>query len=328
MPRPSPRKLIALLVIVSLAIGITVANYFRQPKATIVPLTVRSNSARSADSASNPVNLSTNGKDLNDSGKSFRAAFRQASDYHEFVGGIRHSADAGDPVAEFLVAKALRYCADNLRMFLAIDGTRRTLDEVQVRMAQIPGAFERSNEVYRHCHTYLENPALAPLTADWKRWLDSAATAGYPPAITEKADVMRVADLMKDAAGADAGDVIPPTEGPARELALAAVKSGDPDSILGMVNWVDGTKRNGEANFDLESAWELLACRRGYDDCGANSELVRSVCMFDAQCQNDAGVIESLRRRLGNRFDDVDRLATEIGVAVDSGSSKAIEAFL
>jgi hypothetical protein len=267
--------------------------------------------------------------------KVYRAQFRSAHDYSLFVPTMSSAAMGGDPGAEYLTAKALRYCAENLRAFFrGPDGSNRTLDEVQVRMAKIPHWYELSSEIYDHCGAYLDDPVLMASTANWEKWLDKAVAANYPPAQIEKADVLRVSDMMREAKArivADnltSGDIIPPTAGPARDLALTAVLSGDPDAILGMANWVDGTKHSQDEYQDLVSAWELLACQRGYDDCGPNSELLRSVCMYDPQCPNDANVIDLLQRQLGTRFDDARRLAESIGVALDTKNKTAIEPYL
>jgi hypothetical protein len=102
---------------------------------------------------------------------------------------------------------------------------------------------------------------------------------------------------MRDAAKASAGDVVPPTVGPARDLALGAVLSGDPDSIFEMMNWVDGTKHS-------------------------------TVCSWDVQCADDNSVIDSLKRQFGSRFDDVQNLANAIGLAIDQKDQKAIDTYL
>lgn len=260
---------------------------------------------------------------------SYGARFRGAHDYSLFVGTMSSAATAGDPGAEYLIAKALRYCAENLRgFFRKPDGSTRTLDEVQVRMARIPHGYELSNEIYDHCRTYLDDPVLLKTTASWETWLDKAVAANYPPAQIERADLLRISDLMRDSANATSGDVIPPAAGPARDLAFTAVLSGNPDAILGMANWVDGTKHSQDEYQSLVSAWELLACERGYDDCGSNSELSRSVCVYDPQCLNDSNVVDSLQRQLGTRFDDARRLAESIGLALDAKDRSAIESYL
>ncbi len=259
----------------------------------------------------------------------YRARFHGAHDYSLFVGTLTSAAAAGDPDAEYLTAKALRYCAENLtRFFRRPDGSSKTLDEAQVRMAKLPHGYELSNEIYAHCRAYLDDPALLRTTAHWETWLDKAVAANYPPAQIEKADILRTADLLRDSANASGGDVIPPTAGPARDLAFTAVLSGNPDAIFGMANWVDGTKHSQDEYQSLVSAWELLACQRGYDDCGSNSQLLRSACMFDPQCSNDSNVVDSLQRQLGSRFDDARSLAESIGRALDAKDRAAIESYL
>ena len=259
---------------------------------------------------------------------SYRVAYRKAHDYSLLVDAIKLAANSGNPVAEYVTAKALRYCADNSKPFFGANGSRKTFAEVQVRMGKTPGGYQLTNEIYDHCHSYLDDPTLLKTTADWEKWLNLAVVAGYAPAQTEKADVLRVADLMQDAQNATSGDVIQPSEGQARALAMTAVLSGNPDSILGMANWVDGTKHSGDEYYQLVSAWELLACQRGYDDCGADSQCLRAVCMYDPQCADDSNVIDSLRRQFGSGFDDVDRLAAEIGKALEAGDLKAVESFM
>jgi hypothetical protein len=133
---------------------------------------------------------------------------------------------------------------------------------------------------------------------------------------------------MRDAANASTGDVVPPAAGPARDLALAAALSGDPDSIFEMMNWVDGTKHSTEDYGALAGAWGLLACQRGYDDCGPTSQWLRSVCSWDVQCADDNSAIDSLRRQFGNSFDDVQNLANAIGRAIDTKDKAAIESYL
>jgi len=133
---------------------------------------------------------------------------------------------------------------------------------------------------------------------------------------------------MSDAANASGGDIIPPTVGPARDLAVAAALSGDPDSIFEMMNWVDGTTHSTEESRVLLGAWGLLACQRGYDDCGPSSQWLSSVCTWDVQCAEDKSVIDTLRRQYGDRFDDVQDLANSIGLAIDQKDQKAVESFL
>jgi hypothetical protein len=200
---------------------------------------------------------------------------------------------------------------------------------MEVRVGKYPVALQQEIlDAYDRCHEILADTSQTDATTAWESWLDKASTAGYPPAQSLEADVSRQAELMRDAANASAGDIVPPTAGPARDLALAAVLSGDPDSIFEMMNWVDGTKHSTEDYGDLAGAWGLLACQRGYDDCGPTSQWLRSVCSWDVQCANDNSVIDTLKRQFGNRFDDVQNIANSIGRAIDNKDQAAIDSFL
>src|SRR6202035_5498724 len=191
----------------------------------------------------------------------------------------------GEPIAQHLTARALKYCNDiaNLhKSFRNPGGSLQTRNEVEVRVGKYPvGLQQEILEAYDRCHDFSADTSHADATAAWESWLDKASTAGYTPAQSLKADVLRQEEWMHDAANASAGDIIPPTAGPARDLALVAVLSGDPDSIFEMMNWVDGTKHSTQDSGNLAGAWGLLACQRGYDDCGPKSQWLRSVCSWD-----------------------------------------------
>jgi hypothetical protein len=263
---------------------------------------------------------------------SIRIKFRESRDYAEFVRRLAGSAAAGDPIAQYLTARALKYCNDSANLhksFRNPDGSLRTRNEIEVRVGKYPvGLQQEILDAYDRCHEFLADTSKTDATTAWESWLDRASTAGYPPAQSLKADVSRQAELMRDAANASTGDVVPPTAGPARDLALAAALSGDPDSIFEMMNWVDGTKHSTEDYRALAGAWGLLACQRGYDDCGPTSQWLRSVCSWDVQCADDNSAIDSLRRQFGNSFDDVQNLANAIGRAIDTKDKAAIESYL
>lgn len=261
-----------------------------------------------------------------------RAQFRESRNYAEFVRELAGAATAGDPAAEYLTARALKYCNDSANLhksFRSPDGSPRTRNEVEIRIGKYPSGLQQEIlEAYDRCQNFMADISQIDATTAWTSWLDKASAAGYPPAQSLKADVSRQAELMRDAANASAGDIVPPTVGPARDLAVAAVLSGDPDSIFEMMNWVDGTKHSTEDYGVLSGAWGLLACQRGYDDCGASSQWLRSVCSWDVQCADDNSVIDSLRRQFGDRFDDVQNLANSIGLAIDQKDQKAVDSFL
>jgi hypothetical protein len=261
-----------------------------------------------------------------------RGQFRESRNYSEFVHGLAGAAAAGDPIAQYLTARALKYCNDSANLhksFRNPDGSLRTRNEIEVRVGKYPvGLQQEILDAYDRCQNFMTDTSQTDATTAWASWLEKASTAGYPPAQSLKADVSRQTELMRDASNASAGDIVPPTVGPARDLAVAAVLSGDPDSIFEMLNWVDGTKHSTEDYGVLSGAWGLLACQRGYDDCGPSSQWLRSVCSWDVQCADDNSVIDSLKRQFGDRFDDVQNLANAIGLAIDQKDRKAIDSYL
>jgi hypothetical protein len=252
-----------------------------------------------------------------------------ARDYAAFVATIRASADAGDPQAQYLTARALRYCDEALkRYFRTTAGGARSLTEAQRHWANRPPSYQQLiANAYERCHVYAEDQSPEHATSAWGPWLAQAAAAGFAPAQSEQAELMRLASLDAAATGA-AGPLPTQDTNHARDLALVAVLSADPDSILVMANWVDSTRRPAEEYAALVSAWQLLACQRGYEGCMAGSDWVLSVCTTDPQCSPEDAMTDALRRQLGNRFDEVQGLANAIGAAVDAGDPAAIESFL
>jgi hypothetical protein len=261
-----------------------------------------------------------------------RAQFRESRNYADFVRGLAGTAATGDPIAQYLMARALKYCndSDNLHKgFRNSNGSLRTRNEVEIRVAKYPPSLQQENlDAYDRCQGFSQDGGQADATNAWASWLDKASMAGYPPAQSLKAEVARNTEVMRDAANATSGEIIPPPVGPSRDLALGASLSGDPESIIEMMNWVDGTKRAGDDYWALSSAWGLLACQRGYDGCGPTSPWLRGICSWDTQCADDSSVIDMLKRQFGSRFDDVQNLANSIGFAIDQKDQRAVESFL
>jgi hypothetical protein len=326
----APMKILFTVALLS-----AVAVLIWQSNTTVIPLS-SSEDHQHPNPPATRVELLTSpasaqpGRPASTSKVSMRAQFRESGNYAEFVRGLAGAATAGDPIAEYLTARALKYCHDNARLSLQKQGgALRTRDELEIRLGKYPVDLQHEIlEAYDRCHEFFADLGQAAATTAWQSWLDKASTAGYPPAQSLKADVSRQVELMRDSANASPGDVVPPTAGPARDLALVAVLTGDPDSIFEMMNWVDGTKHSTEDYGELSGAWELLACQRGYDECGPTSQWFRSGCSWDVQCADDNSVIDTLRRQFGSRFVDVQNLANSIGLAIDQKDQKAIESYL
>jgi hypothetical protein len=312
----------AAVLIWQLKAPVTSRSSLEVHSSDIPPVRAALHTSSGAAPSSRPASTST---------MSMRIQFRESRNYAELVRRFAGAAAAGDPIAQYLTARALKYCNDtaNLHRSFPYPGGSLTRNEIEVRVGKYPAALQQELlDAYDRCHEFLADTSQTDPTTAWESWLDKASTAGYPPAQSLKADVSRQADLMRDAANASTGDAAPLTVGPARDLALGAVLSGDPDSIFEMMNWVDGTTRSTEDYGALSGAWGLLACQRGYDDCGPTSQWLRTICSWEVQCADDNSVIDSLRRQFGNRFDDVQNLANAIGRAIDTKDQAAIESYL
>jgi len=258
-----------------------------------------------------------------------RARFRKSRDYAALVDEIASAARSGDPEAGYLMAEALKYCDQNIKRFFSKpDGSTRALNDAQIKWANRPAGYqEEIVDVYNRCHSFIDNTERKSETALWSTWLDKEAAAGYPAAEAQQADDMRTAAVLAAANRSSQGADASSTLARARNLALSAAQSGDPDALITMANWVDAKKHSPEDYGNLVSAWQLAACQRGYD-CGENSDWLRSLCNWDPQCGNDETVEDYLQRQLGTRFDDVKNLADAIGSTVDAKNAAGIESYL
>ncbi len=149
--------------------------------------------------------------------QNWRAQFRQSRNYADFVRGLAGAAAAGDPIAQYLTARALKYCndSDNFhKSFRNRNGSLRTRNEVEIRVAKYPLSLQQEIlDAYDRCQEFSQDGGQADATSVWAKWLDQAAMAGYPPAQSLKAEVARDTEVMRDAANATSGDIIPPPGG-------------------------------------------------------------------------------------------------------------------
>lgn len=242
--------------------------------------------------------------------KSLRDRFREAKDYARFVAEIAPLASTGNPEAEYLMAKSLKWCAQISRLYFVKPNSEvRTLEEVQAIAAARPVGLSQEEIVmiYTRCRGFLEDPEMLKTSLTWNQWLDKAVDAGYPAAIAQQA-------LLSE-------------EAQARDLALSAVQSGDPDAIFSMSDWVRTGTRTEEETATLISAWKILACQKGYD-CGPGSDWMLSACSWNPQCANGRTYTDVLQRQLGSQYDEAVRLANSISQAIVSKDVQALRSYL
>jgi hypothetical protein len=247
-----------------------------------------------------------------------REARKKAKDYRELVNLLLPQAKAGSAVAQYEVASALHYCEENwhARVFSRATGAVRTPDELHQLYAKLPANTQSLlNDADQRCQSFLSDLGLLNTSNDW---LDQAVEAGYPPATFMKADLLMKSHLLD-------GDVAEIEK--AREQAIIASTSADPDVLFGMADFVDSAGKSREQAGQLISAWWLLACKSGYD-CGPNSDAIKGTCTVDPQCANNASFVENLERTNGAKFGDVQQLAEQIGAAIESHDPEQIKKYL
>lgn len=262
--------------------------------------------------------------------KSLRRRFGEAKDYARFVAEIEPAARAGNPEAEYLMAKSLKWCAEVSRLyFIRPNGEARTLEDAQANAAARPVGVSVAQmaTMYNRCRSFLEDPELRTLPASWNQWLDKAVEAGYPAAIAQHASLLESQLLMESHSTLTQPDRGVDAEAQARDLAVGAVESGDPDAIFSMSDWVRTGQRTEEETATLISAWRLLACQHGAD-CGPDSDWMLSVCSWNPQCADGRTYTDYLQQQLGSHYDDAVRLAKSIDGAIAAKDTQAIRTYL
>ena len=111
------------------------------------------------------------------------------------------------------------------------------------------------------------------------------------------------------------------------DLALRAVWSEDPDAIFMMRDLVRSCNRTEEENATIISAWQILACQKGYD-CSPTSDLMKGLCDWDVQCADGQPSTQYFERQLGTQYDGALRLAKAIENAIAAKDVQAIRTYL
>jgi hypothetical protein len=115
--------------------------------------------------------------------------FRNAGDYAEFVRSIHGLATDGNAEAQYLTAKALKWCGTALGLYFRGATGQTPLATVQEKWALHQNGITRQElaTIYTRCKAFLDDPASLSSGGSWQQWLDKAAAAGYPAAEAQKA---------------------------------------------------------------------------------------------------------------------------------------------
>ena len=264
-------------------------------------------------------------------GPTLKTRFRNAKDYAHFVAEIQPMATAGNTEAQYLTAKALKWCAQTMHLyFIKPNGEARTFVEVQARYAARPAGISQQEltTIYSRCQGFLENAELGKITDSWSEWLEKSADGDYPAAIAQRAADLEAQLTLESHSSLPHEDRGVDAEAKARELALSAAESGDPDAVFLMSDWVRAGNRTDAETATLINAWKVLACQKGYD-CGPNSDWMMSVCSWDPQCANGGTYIDYLQKKMGGtQYDDALRMAKSIDEAITAKDTQTLRLYL
>jgi hypothetical protein len=107
-----------------------------------------------------------------------------------------------------------------------------------------------------------------------------------------------------------------------RQLLAQAIRSRDPEVIWEIGNFGLAPRLDDELE-NPELAWLLAACQRGLD-CAPRSESVRSLCIYDVNCQPYESVSDIFRRGSGNEYPQIEARARWINEKLDAGDWAAL----
>lgn len=250
------------------------------------------------------------GRDQQQPSESLKSKLDLSRDYLAFAASLLADAKAGDASAQYYLAYSLHYC-DELYAFYFVRGTRRrTLDEaMQWASTRIGLSADEARLVHERCHE-LESRDPPPF-GSFDQWFKLAAESGQP-----LAQMHLATKLFLKAVGSDTPEGIRQNQ-EARELALQALRSKDPEVVfqaadLALLFYGDDVKAAEE-----QWVWRVAACKRGLD-CGPDSDWKKMACKYDYNCQPHEDVLELVRRYNYQRYDTIDRKAAELNEKLDA----------
>jgi len=245
----------------------------------------------------------------------FAARFRESPDYLEYVRSLLGPARAGNHAAQFYIFRALDKCKYEFSLYFGAR-IRQSLDDALRSAAEKGWPFdpEEVRRVHGRCSGLMESDVKE--LGDRNEWL-ALATAGKHPL----AQVYFARFLSMEARKSDNDDA---AGRETRKLLLAeALRSREPEVIfeIGNSSYVT-VASDGEAAWG-EYAWVLAACLRGLD-CAPQSDIARTLCLYDRACQPYESVPDIIRRGNETEFPAWEDKAHWINEKIDAGDWAAL----
>jgi hypothetical protein len=255
----------------------------------------------------------------------YAAGYRDADDLLAFLKSIAPAAQAGDPDALYWTFRASRRCVRDYIVYFGHGDHERTLEGALAMNAQFGPDEKSTRELYARCASFkaaADNPYR-----DWKASLKRAADGGSPVGQAAFANEKRL-----ELVGAQDPTSKARLEDEMLTLARQALRSKDP-AVLIELSGVAATRvkpTDVDANGgswqvdDMDSVWIIAACQRGYD-CSLDNEDFRYVCHLDFACQPFDTILDFLRRRRPDNFDELQLRASDLNAKLDANRFDEID---
>ncbi|HLA72162.1 MAG TPA: hypothetical protein VK624_11675 [Steroidobacteraceae bacterium] len=240
-----------------------------------------------------------------------RAQMEASNDYWAFAESIYDAAKQGDRDAQYFLYQALLYCSAFYNPLFVVqepirDRTHRSLDEALQRSAGFsPRMFsdDEVRQVQMRCER-LES-AKEPPFGQFEQWSKAALASEQPLALVEEAS--RRAYRHPTQPDSESARV---KRAEARRLALQALGTKDPE-VMALTAEVSANLAGSfsQAGDTRRLVWQLVAC--GHDEACPVLASKTFFCRAEPECTYETPR-DTIRRRAGNDFDEVDRMAHEL----------------
>ena len=239
-------------------------------------------------------------------------AIERGNDLHALAGALLDDARDGETEAQFSLAFILRYCATEVPRYADRAEFEESLRSVPARTGLDPELYTAlQRQQFEACDGFRADPLDGFGT--FEDWMMRAAASGHPLAELERQmhpgsfDAQFERDRLQRAA-------------------RAALASGRPEALLMMfaLEFPDQDEPGARDATPQATAWQLLACQRGYP-CGPDVRWRREQLAFRGGQRADLGWEDALLFDLEpHEREQARERAGELARALDAGELEAV----
>ena len=239
----------------------------------------------------------------------YAAQYRHSADLLAYLEALAPAAADGDLQAMYYLAVASRRCTREYATLFGPPGKEKTL-EAALETDYWTRYYEKTaRRIHAQCARFKaarDNPFT-----EWQDLLEAAGEAGSGAAkalltFEMQQGLIRVHDPATRAARQDE----------IRALAKEALRTREPE-VLHHLAFVETITGRAGTPGDVAGIWMLAACQRGLA-CGRDTEQFQVFCRWEPACQQTETMVDLIRRREGDRFDEFQRQANELNAKLDA----------